>query len=219
MRPDLVVARRARADIHVAAFAGDGYPLALEMHQAGNAEARARSEHDAAGVGLGRTAADLLEMAVAERHDGQCLRLEIVENDDVAQPHRRQHAFGSHHPRAVGERYRIAVDRPGHSQDGRARLDRQALDHGGTNGLVDRREVRRLDDLRFAGLGFGVHDDAEARIGAADVADQDRKFKAVRFRLSHGVSAFPSRLAVVQPVSLALSMISPVARLSAIGMS
>ncbi len=98
-------------------------------------------------------------------------------------------------------------------------LHRQAVDNRGLDGVVDGGEVRGLHDLRLARLGSGIHDHGEARIGAADVADQDRKFESVRVpaRICHLCSRPASDGA--QPFSLSFSKIRPVARFSAIGMS
>ena len=82
MRENLEIARRARADVHVAALAGHRNPAAAGVDQAGNAEAGAGAEHDAAAPGSGVAGADLFHVLLAERHDGQRLRLEIVEHDD-----------------------------------------------------------------------------------------------------------------------------------------
>ena len=83
MREDLEIARRARPDVHMAAFAGHRDPAAAGADQPGDAEPGAGAKHDAAGAGFRRAAADLLHVLLAERHHGQRLRLEIVEHDHV----------------------------------------------------------------------------------------------------------------------------------------
>ena len=82
-------------------------------------------------------------------------------------------------------------------------------------------EVRGLHDLRLARLGTGVHDHREAGIGAADVADQDRKFESVRIsaRICHALYPPVPASGGAQPLSLSFSKIRPVARFRVIGMS
>ena len=122
-------------------------------------------------------AADLLDMMVAQRHDGERLRLEIVEHHHVHQADGRRHAFRLDDPRTVGERDLVADDRAGDRKQRRARLDAEPFQDGGADRVVDGREVGGMYDLRLAGRRAGVLDHREARIGAADVADQDRKLE------------------------------------------
>ena len=45
------------------------------------------------------------------------------------------------------------------------------------DGIVDCREIGRLHDRELLGFRIGIDENCEARIGAADVADQDRKLE------------------------------------------
>ena len=147
------------------------------MDQPGNAETGAGAEHDAAGRRLGRAAADLLHMLLAEGDDGQRLRLEVVEHDHVVEPEIGEHRPRPHHPWTIGQVDFVAVDRSGHRQHRRARLNRGPVEDRRLDRVVDGGEFGRLDDRKLLRLGIGVDQDREAGIGAADVADQDRKLQ------------------------------------------
>ncbi len=218
MREDLVVARRARSDVHVAALAGHRNPAMTGMDETGDAEAGAGAEHDAAGGRFRLAGADLFHVLFAERHDGERLGLEIVENDHIAQAERLDHHARPHHPGAIGEFDLVAVDRTGDGEHRRTRLDRGAVEDGGLDRIVDRGKIGGLHDRELFGLRIGIDQDGEAGIGAADIADQDRELQDafVAVLVCHG--RFRPLVGSVQPFFLS-TMISAVARLSAIGMS
>ncbi len=98
----------------------------------------ARTEHGPAGMRQRLAAADLLDVMVAQRHHGQRLRLEVVEDHGVHQADGRRHALRLDDPRTVGERNLVADDRAGDRKQRRARLDAEPFQNGGADRIVDR---------------------------------------------------------------------------------
>ena len=173
--PDGIVARRARADIDMAALARHRKPFVLCMHEAGDAEAGARPQHDARGECLPGGGADRLAMLVSQRADSQPLRFEIVDDQHIRHVEIGDHLARTHHPGAIGQRDVVAIDRPGDRKNGRARLDRGLVEHGSLDRVFDGREIGGLDDGKRPRIAIGVLENRKASIGAADIANEDRK--------------------------------------------
>jgi len=73
MRKDRIVAFGARAEIDMAALAGNRNPGVGAVDDAGDAQSGSRTDDDAVGRGDPRTAADRLEMLGIEGDDGKRL--------------------------------------------------------------------------------------------------------------------------------------------------
>jgi hypothetical protein len=160
------------------------------------------------------------------------LGFEIVDHHHILESEIPDHDLGLDHPVAIGQVDFIALDRAGHGEDGRSRLQRGAIEHSGLNCLVDGRVVGGCQNRKFLRLGIGVGEDGEACIGAADIADQDRKCDGMVGFMRRGHALFPVGLGLLaarpeggamfgRPADYpsALSRVSAVARLSAIGIS
>src|SRR5690606_6204169 len=170
---DSEITFRAGAQVDMAAFAGHRYPGVPYMHEARHTEPRARPEYDTTCGGFGLARPDALQVLLTESHDGQRLRLEVIEHDNVRKPHFTHHAAWPHDPGRVGHFDFVTVDGPGHRKHRRARYDGGAVEDRGLDGLVYGLVVGRLHGRKLLRFCIGIDQDRKARIGAANIPDQD----------------------------------------------
>jgi len=173
MRKHGAVACRARPKIDMAAFAGHRNPVVAGIDQTGDAESRARAEHNPRRAALDFAGADGMPVFSVERRRRQGLCLEIIEHDDVVEGEILHHLPRAHDPGAIGQFDLVTVHRAGDGENRRTRLNRGLVEHAGLNRIVDGLEIGGRDNRKLFRLRVSVHQDGEAGIGAADVADQD----------------------------------------------
>src|SRR5690606_38402830 len=145
MREDLIIAFSAWADVDMAAFARHRHPCMAGADKTGNAEPRARSKYDAGGGYLVRLAADLFQMIAAKRHDGERLRLKIIEHGHVVEAEIGDHLFRAHNPVAIGEVDFVTINGTGHSENGRAWPNGGVIENGALYRIIDGCIICRLE--------------------------------------------------------------------------
>ena len=119
------------------------------------------------------------EILRLQRRERQRQRLEIVEEHDVLHAEPSDHVGRADHPVGVGEVDGVAVDRPGEVDERGARPELGVGEHGRFDRRLDVGKIGGRDRLEQDQRRFGVGDQREARIGAADIADEHREGQAV----------------------------------------
>ncbi|ODU10351.1 MAG: hypothetical protein ABS84_02935 [Rubrivivax sp. SCN 71-131] len=168
----------------VAAFGRQRLPAVASAQHGSHAEARAGTEdgeHGAAahlGRGPRRRAAKPSPLRGSKAGQGPRQRLEVVDNDQLRQGELAPQRFDRERPGAVGEADRVAGDRRGHGQGGARRglkagpeLALQTLQIG-LHRLRRAAMGRHRQGLHLFDSGLRVGDPGQARVGAADVGQQ-----------------------------------------------
>ena len=122
MRENFALTVGSRANINMPAFARNRDPHMARMDQAGNTEAGAGTEHNAAAVKFWSAVADGCEVILVKRNNRQSLRFKIIDHNDVFEAQTGDHGAGFDHPRTIGQRNFIAINRPCNRQNCSARL-------------------------------------------------------------------------------------------------
>src|SRR5690606_11158480 len=131
-----------------------------------------RSKYDAGGGYLVRLAADLFQMIAAKRHDGERLRLKIIEHGHVGEAEIGAHLFRANNPVAIGEVDFVTINGTGHSENGRAWPDRSVIENGALYRLIDGCIICRLENGKLLRFCIGIHQNGKAGIGATNIADE-----------------------------------------------
>ena len=151
--------------------------LARGLDQRGDAEAGAGSEDDARAVAPVRERADLPRPVGGNGRQRQRLRLEIVEQQPAFEFQLARDLAPVDVPGRVGELQLAVDDRPRAAGDDRARPGgefwQRRFDGFGEAGIVAGVDMH---GLRQRGVGLFL--DGEARVGAADVGNEDGEGEA-----------------------------------------
>ena len=174
VRPDRALLCADGAEIDVPGLARQREVPAVDLDQCGGTQAGTRSEHD---LGAAKRVVDIADLAHPfrpHRRQGQRLGLEIVEDQALLQVGGTGDLGTVDGPARVGHVHRAAMHRTRGAGDHRPGPCRKVLDRVGDRGL-EAGIVTGGEMLRIRRVGAGLFDEREARIGAADVANQNRK--------------------------------------------
>ncbi len=173
MRPDCVFEGIRRSEIHMPRLGRDGQPPAASPQQGRCAKSRSGTEHELRPERLRSRCADLARPVRPEMGQGDRLRLEIIEQQSAFQIEGVGQLRAVDRPVGIGQPHPGAVDRS------------RRADQKGT-GADLRAFLHNLDRRKEAGMGSrwrvaespnavaGPRDRADADVGAADIADQQR---------------------------------------------
>ena len=176
MRPDVVFLRPHRAEIDVAGFRGDGRVPAFDFDEPGDAETRPRPQDHLRAAAPEGERADRARPVLRNGRQHQGLRLEVVEQESLREAGAARRLGPVHHPGRVGELERPPCHRPRAAGDHRARplakLRRRRLERLGQARIIVGDEVDSGSQRPARLL-----DQREPDVGAAGVADKNRKGK------------------------------------------